>query len=473
MKFQDEGPKLRQQFHYHKSLAKVVDDGAPRSSENDIVARSNNSDGEHLNEARSSQDPERCQTDEIVNYDLVASVYSPVMQQQQLLDSFTWSMCASHQIDLSPALGTYRRWLPHLFPLSGTNFLLDQSVRACTLAHLARLHHSDVLLRESQNHYGKALRLLNHDLQDSSKGMANETLSATMLLSVFEMFTSDSNLSWIRHAGGVSTLMKIRGPSRHRTGIGRDMFLAYRTTLIIQASQSEERTFLNEPEWRQLSHKIYEDIHRSGVFGDRVESDIFEGYELLFLEAVSLCSLTCDVNDLSRLGQATDVDHTQVLEKLTTSVSICRDNFKSIYSRLRAALKAAGHEPTSQISGDPVFPVQSIYVNIFVGALHIRLWSALMQANMLLMRLDHSPQQTSLYRMETKQLARECCQSVSYLATSSFLGPFLVINALRISLLALEDPDQRSWIIGKLFELGSTRLSMAKHLPSTSIINLA
>ena len=61
------------------------------------------------------------------------------------------------------------------------------------------------MMQESRNYYGKALRLLNNDLQDVDKGMSSETLSATILLSFYEMFASDSDDSWIRHAGGAGT----------------------------------------------------------------------------------------------------------------------------------------------------------------------------------------------------------------------------------------------------------------------------
>lgn len=45
--------------------------------------------------------------------------------------------------------------------------------------------------------------------------------------------------------------------------------------------------------------------------------------------------------------------------------------------------------------------------------------------------------------------------------SSSFLGPFFIIFGLRISLTALQDKDERDWVVAKLFEIGDTHMAMA------------
>ena len=391
---------------------------------------------------------------------------SPYLQQQQLLHIFIWSMTASHQNELSPALGTYRRWLPYLVPITGAHTLLDQSIRACTLAHLGRLQKSNVLVHEAQVHYSRAIRYLNHELQDQSRGLSSEALGSTILLSIFEMFMSDSNRSWIRHANGVGTLMELRGPQCHRTGVDREMFLAYRMTLVLQAIHTDQKTFLNEPEWRQLSNDVHRDIYRSGVFKDGEQSEIFEVGHLLFLETVKVCTLLYESKNITEMAQMRDENITTVMSRLVVSASSCRRTLKSLLQRLRTAIKAAGHEHHSRLTNDSVFPVQYDFVNLYVASLHTGLWSIMMRVNRLLMGLEQSRQRASQYHMENTEMAGECCRCVNYMATSSFLGPFFMLLALRVSLAVLDDPVQRAWIIEKLAELGHLKLAIAKDLSS-------
>ena len=394
--------------------------------------------------------------------------FSPVIHQRQLLHTFVWSMTASHQNELSPALGTYRRWLPYLFPLTGTHTLLDESVRACTLAHVGRLHCSNIFMREAQLHYGRALRLLNDALQDPARGLASETLGSTILLSIFEMFTSASNSNWIRHADGVGTLMKLRGPHMHRTGVDREMFLAYRRTLLSQATQTGQRTFLNDYQWRLLSRNIHDDIRKSGVFGDVVKSEIFGVDQLLFLETTTLCDLSHDLGHVHSLAQMTGEDPAAFYSRLIPSVSSCRRTVKSLLRRLRTAITSAGHEPLSHVTNDPVYPTQYEFVNMYVASLHVGLWTTIMRANLLLMRFEKSQQKLQQYYMENTQTARRCCQSVAYMATSSFLGPFFMIFALQLCLLVLDDQVEKTWIVEKLREFGKSKLAFAKDIPGRS-----
>jgi hypothetical protein len=51
------------------------------------------------------------------------------------------------------------------------------------------------------------------------------------------------------------------------------------------------------------------------------------------------------------------------------------------------------------------------------------------------------------------------------MSTSSFLGPFLLTFALKVSLVALEDEVQRTWILEELKKLGATRIAIANHVP--------
>jgi Fungal specific transcription factor domain len=387
---------------------------------------------------------------------------SPSIQQQQLLYTFTSSLSSATTVELSPALRNHGNWLAYLPPLSGTNPLLDSAVRACTLAHLGRLENLDHVMHESQAHYGRALRLLSITLQDVNKGMSSETLSATILLSFYEMLASDSDQSWVRHAGGASTLMKMRGPARFRKGFDREIFLAYRHALVISAFEAETPCFLDEPEWRQLSRHIYEDVCASGVVGDKL--DVFDSAESFFWEMAPLPGLMCEARNIAQLARTTNSDIKLITKVLSERVTKHRTGLKNANMRLRAALKRLGHEPSSRMSGDWVFPVRYDYTNVFTGGMCTGYWTVLIVVNMVLKELDASPDGIAMYRVESVEAARDICRSSAWMSASSFPGPFLLTFALRVSLHALEDETQRMWVLDELRKLGATRLAMAKDL---------
>jgi hypothetical protein len=510
MKFQDEGPKLRQQFE--KPAHKSGDDGilnpeqtwreaslssssgtssssSPDADTIDVAALQvvmrekpavfENPDLNALDRDRGPGFQNSCapplvesmggsisMEESLLNFFGVMPfqcIPSPVIQQQQLLYTFASSMSATTTRELHPAFRAHGNWLARLPPLSGTNPLLDSAVRACTLAHLGVQNRVEHIMRESQVHYGRALRLLSSVLQDVKKGMSSETLSATILLSFYEIFVSNSDQSWVRHAGGVGTLMKMRGPARHRTGFDREIFLAYRHALIIQAFEVQTPCFLDEPEWRQLSRDIYEDMCAAGVVGDKL--DVFEAAESFFREMVQLPGLIWDARHMALLAETTNSDIKTVAQTLSDRATNHRANLKSTHMRLRAALKRIGHEPSSRMSGDWLFPVRYDYTNVFTGGMVTGYWTVLIIVNAMLKELDPSPEKCAMRQFENVEAAREICKSAAWMSTSSFQGPFLLTFGLRMGLLALEDKTERAWIFAQLGELGATKISMAKDVP--------
>lgn len=373
-------------------------------------------------------------------------------------------MTASHQITLSSALGTYSRWLPHLFPVTGCHVLLDQSVRACTLAHLSRMYRTTALMHEAELHYGRALRYLNNMLQDPVKGLESETLGSMILLSIFEMFASSSNQSWIRHAGGVETLMKLRGPGRHRKGIDREMFLAYRVTLVVQAIQSDRVTFLDEPEWRQLSMDIYDETRLSGDFPNALTGELWELSHLFFLETTNVCTLSYEIRHILQADNIGNKQVATITSKLLAAANSCRRTIRSLVRRLKTTITGSGYELTNRSTNDRIFPVQYDFVNMFVASVQMGLWLYNMRVDILLLKLERSPAKLRQFRSESIDLAKECCRCYDYMMTSSFLGPFLILAVLRRCLNALVEPKETTWVISKLTEIGESKLFIAKDL---------
>jgi len=394
---------------------------------------------------------------------VASTIYCANLQQNQLLDTFAQAFTPPAQTRIPEAMRNHSRWLSHLPLLTGSNALLDSAIRSVSLAHLGRLNNEDVFVNEARPHYGKALRLLNSALTDRTKYLNNETLCAVMLLSFYEMLVNDSNEPWIKHAGGAGALMKIRGPQRHRYGFGREMFLAYRHTIIIEAFQRDQACFLNEPEWRKVSREIHEDIRAQGIQEPRMR--IFDVAEDLYSVMASIPVLFRDARSLRDAGKTNSASlahRKYLLERMKEN----RLQLKATFIQFRDMLAKAGHAQTSYLSGDDVIPFYYAYMNLFVASSFTGYWTILVLLNALIQELESSPETASMYLVENREAAYECCRTAEYMLTSSVLGPFFAIFALRVCLLVFQSGSpERDWVIKRLFHIGNTRMGMAKHIP--------
>jgi hypothetical protein len=387
------------------------------------------------------------------------SFYSPASQDNQLFQCLTDSI-APGNTTIAPAFRYHGRWLARLPAMMGNYPLLDTAIRAVTLAHLSMQMRSKDIMRESSPYYGRALHLLNQALLDDKAGLASETLSATILLSFYEMFSSEKNDSWIRHAGGAGTLMRIRGAERHRYGFDREMFLAYRHAIIIESFEQDKPCFLDEPSWREVACEIHEDIRGTGVVGP--SNQIFDISEQFYLEMVRIPSMCCDARRLPMLSVEGGGSHTDIKADIMRRALEHRSNLKSIYARFSAILRKIGQAPTRKMTHDSVIPTRIEYFNIFVASTHTGYWTILMILNAMIRELNPSSPDAAFYKMENREAALDCCRSTDYMETSSFLGPFFVIFALRLSWNWLEQREEKLWVVEHLRRIGEKNMSMAK-----------
>jgi Fungal specific transcription factor domain len=385
--------------------------------------------------------------------------YSPQLETSQLFQSFTDSITPGSST-VAPVFRYHGKWLSRLPPMMGNFPLLDTAIRAVTLAHLGMQAQSPMIMRESNPYYGRALHLLNKALLDEKQGLASETLSATILLSFYEMFSSDKNESWVKHAGGAGVLMRIRGASRHRYGFDREMFLAYRHALIIESFEQDKPCFLDEPDWRQVAADIHEDIRASGVVG--TGNQIFDLSEEFYREMTKIPSMCYDSRRLPMLSKVGGGEHEDIKADIKRRAKEHRTNLKSIHARFSAILRMIGQAPNRRMTNDPVIATRIDYFNIFVASTHTGYWTILMIVNAILRELDKDSNDAPFYKMENREAALDCCRSTDYMETSSFLGPFFVIFALRLSWNWLEQREEKLWVVERLRRIGERNMSMAK-----------
>ncbi len=128
------------------------------------------------------------------NETLTSGFYSPDLQQRQLVYMFKSSMTPD-RLKLPRSYLQKRSLARPGLCNAGRKSTPGHHVPGSLLAYLSPLYYMPNLMYESRRFYGRSLSLLNKSLSDPCQGRSSETLSATILLSYYEMFSSSHETS--------------------------------------------------------------------------------------------------------------------------------------------------------------------------------------------------------------------------------------------------------------------------------------
>lgn len=398
---------------------------------------------------------------------------TPDANQAQLLSTFIATISPGQTPVLQPTFRYTTLFLGEVATIAAHSLVLEWSVRAVSTSHLGRQVQDQHLIQLSRQMYRQALLTLNAALQDPIEGLSSRTLAATILLSFYEVINCTEKDSWVRHAGGAGHLMRLRGPERHRTGLGRACFLAYRHSLVIEAFLSRTATFLAVQPWADLSRDI------QGSMSDRSAiSDLIDDFHLLIVELPGFTQAAQDATA-----------STASRRKLLTTGLAHRGNMHVLYKRIRATLDETDQEVTERASatGDPVVPAVYVFPSLAVGSLLCGYWASLTVLNRNLALLENnisapteavsssaqaaparyhlrnSPSDGGKYLDENLRNARDSCKAAENLSCSAFLGPLYLIFALRVAFNTFAEGSEKEWVLARLEEV-SAHLGIARAL---------
>lgn len=379
----------------------------------------------------------------------------------------------------SRQIPSHTHWICQLSSLFCSN-LLDNAVRAVSLVHLSHVYQLASLEQESRHFYCISLRLLSDALSDEIRRSSTETLGATILLSFYELFASDSSQSWIRHAGGASTLMRIRGPSKHLSGLGRDIYLAYRSAIYVEALLRVEPCFLSEPEWTEMAKQIHEDLRYSDLVGAK-RIELFDTAEEFYMEIILIPRVCYDASRFFQRRQNLTADEFRAYR--ISIIDRCRGHrakLQSINLRFRAAIQRLEVDDVTIFqTPDPVFPMQYSYISESIAMVYLAHLSTTILLNRIVNDFESmvALHQKDSHLAENREIAREICRTASFMLASSVFGRFCLAWALQLCLVALEPGEERAWVERKLSEIGNTHTAIAtdvsNHEPQSPVKELA
>ncbi|KAF6218015.1 hypothetical protein HO133_006427 [Letharia lupina] len=411
--FVDEGPSIRDLYKTDDKGERPIDRGSPPSLLTSSGSRPvNSAPFEYLTQEVSRESgtnpvPDNSGRSQDVERSALVSILSPTAYQSQLLSLFLGTVVSDNPVHIAPTFNCHSIWLAQMASRTEVSSTLNHAIRAISLSFLGRQTRDKNLVQNSRLIYGKTLLKLNKSLQDPTEGLDSDTLSATVLLTFYELLNCTEHNSWVRHAGGAAHLMQLRGVARHRTEFDKAVFLACRYSIVLESYHTGKPCFLSLAPWRKLSQEIHDSSASKSAFEDAREA--------FFQEIVQQPGYVMDAVHYMASGGR----DRSVLQDLVRRGHMHRSNHKAIHKKCVEALTEAGQEPTEVPSSvdDKVFPTVYQYHGILVASFFCCYWTLLKVLNIALIGLE-----AKLSAMEsTFQMSREQMTPAQKLAARNMM----------------------------------------------------
>ncbi|KAF2686404.1 hypothetical protein K458DRAFT_402865 [Lentithecium fluviatile CBS 122367] len=134
--------------------------------------------------------------------------------------------------------------------LPATSPALLAAVDALSAAQLAVNNRNYPLINRSRSLYGGALTQMLSAIQSPARAMEDDTLFATYLLTLYEVFVGISNgHGFFYHVQGLLHLVKLRGPKSFKTRLSMQIFHAIRYNSLSIGYHVRKGSMLDAPEW--------------------------------------------------------------------------------------------------------------------------------------------------------------------------------------------------------------------------------
>ncbi|CAG8176316.1 unnamed protein product [Penicillium salamii] len=222
-------------------------------------------------------------------------------------------------------------WTGYIAQHSGKSPAFDAAVYSMNLVFMGHTHDDNKLQQSSREMYSKALRLFGDTIRTEAAMKSRDSVSITIVLSLFEAYSRTNPDSWARHASGTAVLMAHRGPAAHLTGFDRCLYLSFRSFIVAEAFVNDKKCIFELPEWQAHIHQV-----RSEDMTDpRVDGPIALFIDLqdrIFVEVVKIPGMLFRSRRLQRESQPGDAAN-QVLEQVLQ----CSKTISTLSAHLRLA----------------------------------------------------------------------------------------------------------------------------------------
>ena len=189
-------------------------------------------------------------------------------------------------------------WTAYAVGELGKNPAFDSAIYCVDSAFMGRSHNDTKLQESTWEIYSRALGHVKSIFGNRKALQSRESLSAAMLLCVFEAYSRTDKDAWAKHASGAGLIMSLRGPNYHLAGFDRTLYLSFRSFLVGQAFIQGTPCLFEKPEWQALANQIREE-DMADLRAGRPVSTIIDLSDRFFMEVVKVPGFISRAREIS------------------------------------------------------------------------------------------------------------------------------------------------------------------------------
>ena len=167
-------------------------------------------------------------------------------------------------------------WKKTIQDLSMSDESVALAVRACAFTSLGQLDENSHYVKRGQELYIKCLRGTNKALQNPTQARGDAVLATCKVLGLYENFRNEAGsvpssqgTDWQRHIQGTCRIVELRGPDKHVSSYGHELFGDARVNAVFGGAARRKPIFPRELAWktvpwasnpRNLRDELFDDL---------------------------------------------------------------------------------------------------------------------------------------------------------------------------------------------------------------------
>ncbi|KAJ5087534.1 hypothetical protein N7456_011150 [Penicillium angulare] len=345
-------------------------------------------------------------------------------------------------------------WIRVAIALPNRGSLLTLALQALCMTKTARVFGDQVLLRQGMTEHGRALRMLQHVINDKSQAISDRTQAAIRVLGMYELHegTIGSVVGWTRHQEAVDQLVQLRGPSHgeYESELGQALLSEARRSAMMRGVQFFKGSFFSEERWL------------SEPWGDKPKDYIQQLYDIGIV-LPSICEQLREIKDLRKDPRREQIK--QICQHLDSRFHEWHDDFLNIFPVQPYWEQPMELMPQSADISPSRFRTSFGFLNLHIADAMASFWSLRILLHTILRGLSVA-EGTVSQESGTKIMTCACniVKSVPYFTqpTTGFQGMHWIIFPLKAALSAFRQlgwDNEWQWSKGVLVVLKNRGIS--------------
>lgn len=168
-------------------------------------------------------------------------------------------------------------WLRYAVEVPEPTAAMHKTLLALSITRFGRMTNMHDAVLQGQHAYSQSLVLVQKALHSDDLMWHDEILATIRAMSLHELFESTSGdpSSWHHHLAGITHLIKLRGPFRHRSRLAQAVLEDVRYPLMLQALILRKPSLFSRNEWQldweKPEQKFYDLGFELAAFLEQVE----------------------------------------------------------------------------------------------------------------------------------------------------------------------------------------------------------